>query len=235
MNFFSRLQGSFFSPQNTFKAISEKPVWVDALIILLIASALFSYIIAPYAQKDTLKAFENNVKLKERLGEQRFNQMIERMRTPSKTGILVRSLLLSPVSLLLGLLLSSLIILVLGRISSTEGKYIQVFSAFLHANFIDKILGSALRLFLILSRQSVMQTTTSLAIFFPQLEVTSPTFVILSQFDFFQLWMFGIFGFALAHIFKTDVKKAMILSYVFWLLKSLLYVALGMLSLRFMR
>jgi hypothetical protein len=122
----------------------------------------------------------------------------------------------------------------MSRMFSTEGNYKQIFSAILHANFIDKILGNALRLVLILTRKSVMQTTTSLALFFPKLEMTSPTFIILSQIDFFQIWLFGILGYGLSSIFKIELKKALILSYTFWVLKSLLYIALGLLGAKYM-
>jgi len=233
MNFVNRFQGIFFNPQLIFKSLSEKPVWVDALIILLIAMMAFSYIILPYSQQDNLQMMKNNIKLKERMGEERFNQMIERLENPSKTGIFLRSFLMAPVTALIGFLFSSLILLGLGRFLSTEGNYIKVFSAYLHANFIDKILGNGLRLILILTRKSAMQTTTSLALFFPQLEVTSAGFVILSQLDFFQLWLFGIFGYALSHIFKIELKKALFVSYGFWLIKSLFYITLGLISLRY--
>ncbi len=234
MDLFNRLQGIFFNPKVTLKAISEKPIWVDALIILLIAWVLFNFIIAPYAQKDQLQILKNNDKLLERMGEDRFNEMIERVENPSQTSIILRNLVLNPGGLLIGFLFSSLIMLAISRMFSTEGNYKQVLAAVLHANFIDKILGNALRLVLILTRNSVMQTTTSLALFLPKLEVTSPTFIILSQVDFFQLWLFGILGYGLSSIFKIELKKALILSYTFWILKSLLYIALGLLSNKFM-
>lgn len=230
MNFLNRFQGIFLSPQQTFKAISERPIWLDALIILLIAIALFSYITAPYSNKDSIQMFENNIKLKEKIGEERFNQMLEDFKNPSQTRVIIRSFFIVPISSVIGFLISSLIILGLGRLTSTEGKFVYIFSAFLYANFIDKILGNAVRLFLAVSRKSVMQNTTSLALFFPKLEITSPAFLILSQVDFFQLWLFGIFGFALAYIFKIELKKALFISYGFWLLKSVFYIAIIRLS-----
>ncbi len=234
MNFFSRLQGIFFTPQLTLKAISDKPVWVDALIILLIISAVFAYLVSPYARSDSLEALKDNVKIKERWGEERYNKMIDDLENPSTTGNILRSFLLNPVFFLVGLLFSSLIILGMGRFTSPEGHYKQVLATYIHANFIDKILGNAVRLILVLTRKSVVQTTTSLALFFPNLEATSPAFVILSQVDFFQLWLFGIFGYALAHIFKIEIKKALFISYGFWLIKSLFYIGLGLLTLRYM-
>lgn len=234
MNFFARLQGVFFTPQLTLKAISEKPIWLDALIILLIVSALFTYITTPYSSKDQAEILKNSIKLQERMGEERFKQRIEQLENPSKSLVFLSSFLLSPITFLIGFLISSLIILVIGRFSSTEGNFVQVFSAYLYVNFIDKILGNALRLILILSRKSVMQTTTSLALLFPRLETTSFSFIVLSQIDFFQLWLFGILGYGLSHIFKIDIKKALFISYSFWLLKSLFNIALFSLSMKLM-
>lgn len=234
MNFFQRLQGIFFSPQPTLKGISEKPVWVDALIVLLVLIGLFSFLTAPYLQKDSLQIMKGNIRMQERLGEENFNRMIERLENPSQSMVILQTFGIIPISFLVGLLFSSLIILVMGRFTSTEGKYVQVFSVLLHANFIDKILGNALRLILIFTRKSVMQTTTSLALFFPRLEVTSSAYLVLTQLDFFQLWLFGILGFGLSHVFKIELKKALVISYTFWLLKSLLYIALGLIRMRYM-
>ena len=235
MNFFTRLQGVFFAPQSTLKAVSERPIWIDALVVLLIVIALFSYITGPYSQKDSLQTLKDNVRLRERMGKERYNQMIERLENPSKSGVIIRSFLVNPAFILVGFLFSSLILLGMGRLTSTEGNYVQVFSVYLHANFVDKILGKAVHLVLILMRKSVVQTTTSLALIFPRLEVTSAGYVILSNVDFFQLWLFGILGYGLSHIFKIEMKKALFISYGFWLIKSLFYIAIGLLSLRYMR
>ena len=113
---------------------------------------------------------------------------------------------------------------------STEGNYKQTISVYLHASLVHNIFGNAVRLVLILTRKSVLQTTTSLALFFPKMEVTSTSFRVLSQFDFFQIWFFGILAFGLSSVFKIDIKKAFFLSYGFWLLKSLLYIGLGALG-----
>ena len=234
MNFFQRLQGIFFSSQPTLKGISEKPVWVDALIVLLVLIGLFSFLTAPYLQKDSLQIMKGNIRMQERLGEENFNRMIERLENPSQSMVIIQTFGIIPISFLVGLLFSSLIILVMGRFASTEGKYVQVFSVLLHANFIDKILGNALRLILIFTRKSVMQTTTSLALFFPRLEVASSAYLVLTQLDFFQLWLFGILGFGLSQVLKIELKKALVISYTFWLLKSLLYIALGLIRIRYM-
>ncbi len=209
-------------------------MWVDALVVLLVLIGLFSFLTAPYLQKDSLQIMKDNVRMQERLGEENYNRMIDRLENPSQSMVILQTFGIIPVSFLVGLLFSSLIILVMGRFTSTEGKYVQVFSVLLHANFVDKILGNALRLILVFTRKSVMQTTTSLALFFPRLEVTSSAYLVLTQFDFFQLWLFGLLGFGLSQVLKIELKRALVISYAFWLLKSLLYIALGLIRMRYM-
>ncbi len=235
MNFLNAFLGIFLNPKQTFKALSEKTRWTEALIIILIAWALFAYIRAPYAQKDSIEVIENNIKFKERIGEDRYNEMLEKLKNPAPNERIFKSFLIAPLSMAVGFLFSCLILFGMGRLISTEGKYIQVFSGFLYANFIDKILGNTVRLLLILPKKSILETSTGLALFFPHLEVTSTAFIILTQIDIFQLWMFGIFSYALSNIFNIEVKKALFISYGFWILKTFFYIAIGLFSASYLR
>jgi hypothetical protein len=224
MSFFSRLFGVFFDPSRTFRTIAERPIWVDALIVMLILLALHSYIVFPYGQKDSLAFLQDNaVRFQEKWGETGYDSAVERAKSQDRV---LTSLLLTPLTFLIGLLFSALIVLGMGRLFSTQGHYLQVFSSLIHANFVDKLFGNALRTFLIFSRRSVIQTSTSLTVFFPKMEILSPAYSVLSQVDFFQLWMFGLFGIGLASAFRINLKKALIISFAFWLLKSLLMIAL---------
>ena len=233
MGFFNRLFGTFFDPGKTFQAIAKRPVWLDALVVLLILMAIHSYLVFPYGQKDSLTFLEDNsAKFQEKWGEARFDSYVERVKAQDR---MLTSLLITPVTFLVGLMFSALIVLGMGRLFSTQGHYLQVFSSFLYANFVDKLLGNALRTFLILSRKSVVQTSTSLTIFFPKMEILSPAYSVLSQVDFFQLWMFGLFGIGLAAAFKVDLRKALFISFTFWLLKSLLMIALTLARLRMLQ
>lgn len=231
MNFFDRLQGVFFNPKDTFKAVAEKPVWLDALIVILVIVTIFLVIISPYLQKDQIQVLKNNVEIQERLGEEGAEQQLKILE--SKWYRLIGLVILPSVLSIAILFLQPLILLAMSRMVSTEGNYKQVLSVYLHANLIDKILGSVVRLILILTRKSVMQTTTTLAIFFPRMEVTSTGFIVLSQVDFFQLWMFGILGYGLSYVFKINTKKALFISYGFWFLKTLFNVGLGLLGSQF--
>jgi flagellar biogenesis protein FliO len=227
MNLAGRLQGVYFSPAPTFKAIAEKPKWVDALVIVLIFVAVAAYVIAPFASQDSLKAMKDNPKLQEKMGQERYDKMIQNMEAGQTAGAQVRAAAFGSVLFIIGLFISALVILVMGRLVSTEGAFIPIVAVLVHANFVDKILGGIVRTALVLARHSVFQTSTSLALLAPKIEFTSVPYIVLSQFDFFQLWMFGLVGYGLAALFKITVKKGLVLSYTFWLLKTLVNVGLA--------
>ncbi len=231
MKFFDRLQGIFFSPETTLKTIAEKPVWAGVLLVIVIGTLFYSAISAPYLKNDQIEVIESNVKLRERYGDEQFEELLDNLRNPSQARIIL-NYVWSALGFLAGLLISSLVILVLGRIGSTEGRFVQIFAVLVHAHLIDKILGNAVRSALVLMQKSIFQSTTSVAMFFPRLEVTSTAYIILSQIDFFQIWMFGILALGLVHIFKIERKRAFIISYSFWVLKCLLYIGVTYLSMR---
>lgn len=158
MNFLNRLQGVFFSPKDTLKAISEKPVWLDTMIVLLVFIMIFSFIIMPYAQKDQIQALKNNVELQEKLGEEAYQQQLEFLENPPQWFFIVFSVIAPFFVTLIGFFLPPLILLAFGRMFSTEGNYKQTISVYLHASIVHNILGNAVRLVLILTRKSVMQT-----------------------------------------------------------------------------
>jgi hypothetical protein len=235
MSFFKRLEGVFFSPTPVFRSLAEKPVWVDALVILILLMAVFSAVVAPYTQTDQLKMYKDNAKLQQRMGETRYNEMIAKMENASPSSAVARGVIWGTAMGAIGLLFSSLILLMLGRFVSTQGNFVGVLAALVHASFIDKLLGNGLRSFLILTRKSVMQTSTSLAMLFPNIEVTSPAYVILGQLDLFQLWMFGVLAIGLSAVFKVSLRKSLFISYGFWLLKSVVYIALGIIGMSYMK
>jgi hypothetical protein len=231
MNLFQRLQGVFFEPKRTFDGLAAKPVWIDALALVLLALIAFNLVVAPYMQKDQLQLMKGNVALQERMGEEAYAKMIERAENPST----IQTLVSTPLFFLAALLLQSLLLLILGRFLSTQGLYVHVLAALVHASFIDKVLGNAVRGVLAMTRGSLMQTSTGLALLFPKLEVTSTTYIVMSQIDLFQLWMFGVLAFGLAAIFKISTRKALALSYAMWALKAAVNVGIGMIGVSFLR
>jgi len=235
MSLVKRIEGVFFNPKPTFDGLAAKPVWISTLIVVLIALVAFTAVARPYMQKDQLTLMKDNVTLKEKMGETNYNKMIDRTEHPTTASKILQIFVTTPLFFVAALLLQSLILLILGRFMSTQGTYVQVLSILVHASLIDKLLGNAVRALLALSRQSLMQTSTSLALLFPRMEVTSTPYIMLTQIDFFQLWMFGILAFGLAAVFKISVKKALVLSYGVWVLKALVNIGIGLIGMSFLR
>jgi hypothetical protein len=235
MSLFKRLEGVFFNPRPVFDGLAAKPVWIDTLVIILISLIVFNLLVAPYMQKDQLGLMKDNAALKERMGAERYDQMIQRMENPSAGSRVIQTFVTTPLFYLAALLLQALILLIFGRFMSSQGTYIQILSALLHANLVDKLFGNAVRAVLALTRKSVMQTSTNLALLFPKMEVTSTAYIVLAQIDFFQLWLFGILAFGLAAVFKVELKKALFLSYGVWFLKALINVGIALIGMSFLR
>lgn len=235
MTFPQRLTGVFANPRPTFQDIAAKPAWTVALIVLILLAVVTTYLITPIAQKDQLQMMKDNVKLKDRLGEERFNRMIQSMENPSPVRQAIQTFVVGPLFLVIGLLFQSVILLVMGRFVSTQGSYNQVFGSLIYASFVDKLLGNAVRIALIFWRKSSLQVSTGLALFFPKLEFGSTPYMILANIDFFQLWLFGVLAYGLAAVFKVDLKKALFVSYGFWFLKTLVNISIGILGMSFLR
>jgi hypothetical protein len=235
MDLFKRLEGVFFNPRPVFDGLAAKPVWVDTLVVILVALIAFNLLVAPYVQKDQLTLMKDNAVLRERMGAERYDQMIQGMENPTNASRIIQIFVKTPLFYFVTLLLQALILLILGRFMSSQGTYVHVLAVLLHASLVDKLFGNAVRLVLALTRKSIMQTSTSLALLFPKMEVTSTPYIVLAQVDFFQLWLFGILAFGLAAVFKIELKKALFLSYGVWFLKALLNVGIALIGMSFLR
>jgi Yip1 domain len=235
MNFIKRLEGVFFSPKQTFAAVAERPVWVDVLVVILIALAVYSLVVAPYAQREQVQMFRESAKFKERLGEERFNQYIADMEKPPTTWKMVQTAGGAPLLFIIAMLIQGVVLILLGRFVSSSGTFKQVFAALIHANLIGGVLGIAVRLILTLTKKSVMQVSTGLPLFFPKMEVMSKAYIVLSQFDFFQIWVFAVLAFGLAAAFKISVRKAAVLSYLLWFFKALVNIGLAIAGTSFLQ
>jgi hypothetical protein len=235
MDFVKRLTGVFTNPRQTFTALAEKPVWVDVLIVILIAIAIYAMVITPYAKHEQAQMIKDSVKLKEKMGEERFNQYVQTLDAPPTTWGTIQTVGGAPLFFVLAMLVQGAILMLLGRFTSTHGTFKQIFSSLLHANLIHAVAGNGVRLILTLTRKSVMQVSTGLPLLFPKMEVTSTPYIVLGQVDFFQLWVFGVLAFGLAAAFEIDLKKALILSYTVWLLKALINIGFALFGLSFIR
>jgi hypothetical protein len=214
-----RFAGVVFRPAKTFRSLADRPVWVDALVVVLAAGAVTSYLVFPFVRQDRLRTFENSASgFIEKHGQQQYADAVARLESGSRA---LDAFVVRPLVSLTFFLFTSLIALGAGRALTRRGHYVQVLSVFLHAVLIAALLGNAVRLALLRSRGSAIQTSTSLAAFFPELPAGSAAGAALSQVDFFALWMYGLFGLGLASVFKFSIGKGLAISSALWFLGAL--------------
>jgi hypothetical protein len=219
VSFPRRFSGVFFKPAKTFRFLAGRPVWVDALAVVLAAGAAFSYLAFPFVQQDKLRTFRDaSAGFIEKHGEEQYATAVARIKDKSRA---LDAFVVKPMIALTGFLFASLIALGAGRALTRGGHYLQVFSSFIHASFVDTILGNAVRLALIMAWRSTLHLSTGLPVFFPGLPAGSTAYAALSQVDFFSLWMYGLFGLGLAAAFKVSAGKGLTISYALWLLRDL--------------
>jgi len=226
-----RFFGVFFRPAATFRFLAGRPLWVDALAIVLAAGAAFSYCVFPFAQQDRLQTFKkSSAGFIEKHGEQQYAVAMARIEDKSRA---LDAFVVKPLIALTGFLFVSLIALSAGRAAGRSGYYLQVFSCFIHASFVTTILGNAVRLALVTARRTTLRASAGLAIFFPGLPAVSTVYAALTQVDFFSLWTYGLFGLGLASAFKVSAGKGLAIAYALWVLRCLAGFAFVVVGQRF--
>lgn len=233
MNMFKRISGVFFNPKPVFDSLAEKPVWVDVLVLLLIALAAFSILISPYVRHDQLAMWKDSVTAKEKAGEARYNASVQALENPMTAGMVLYTVVGYPLFIFFAMAIQAGVILLFGRFVSTQGRFAQVFASLVHASSINLLLGNAVRLGLTVLRRSAIQTSTSAVMLFPKIPVMSKAYIFLGQLDFFQLWMFGVLAFGVAAALKINLKKALALSYAVWFFKAVVNIILGLITANF--
>jgi hypothetical protein len=213
MNLPARIQGVFFEPRATLRAVAAKPLWLDVLAVTLVALAVYTVLVMPYASREALSHFQADGQPPPDLS-----------RMPK--WLLVIPVVIGLFSMTAIVFLSSGVLYLAGRLFSPRGEFKQVLAVYLHAGLADCLLGNAVRLTVALLNKTAL-VVTGPALFFPGIDPRSFLFLALGPFDFFRLWMFGIMAFGLAAVFEVDEKKALLISFLAWLFLSAISVGLG--------
>jgi len=213
MNLPSRIEGVFFEPRATFREIAAKPVWIDVLAVTLIALAVYTILIMPYASREAFVHFQ---------AEGQEAPDLSRM----PKWLLVIPVFFGLFSMTAVILISSGVVYLLGRLFSPQGEFKAVLAVYLHAGLVDALLGNAARVTVALMKKTGL-VFTGPTMFFPGISPRSFLFLALSPFDFFRLWMFGILAYGLAAVFNVRMKTALLISFLAWLVLSAVSVGLG--------
>ncbi len=228
MDFISRFLDVFVSPSKICGEIKERPRILEPLIIVLIFVILFSFLTARIQSRDGVEYIKMNPKMADRIPQDR----LESMANPSQTSILIRSFLLTPLTVLFYLLIFSVVLLVIIKIAGGAGEFKNFFSLAFFSSYIDYVLGNGIKTILTLQKGTSLGVSTGLSLFFPDIPIASPSYIVLSMIDFFSIWSYIFVAIAISKISKFTFTKAIVISAIVFILR-ILVVALP--SIFFMR
>ncbi len=216
-----RMTGVFLEPEKTFRSLAEQPVWTDVLIVTLIAFAVYTAVIMPFASREAFSHFQ-----------------VEGSETPDWSRmpkwLLIIPVVFGLISTAALIFLSSGLIHLLGRLFSPHGDFKAVLAVYLHAGLADALAGNAVRLTVALTKKTALVLTNP-ALFFPDIPPRSFLFAAMAPFDFFRLAVFILLGVGLAPVLKIEKTKAFIVAFLAWFVLSALAVGLASLGLALSR
>ncbi len=217
-NLLATFSGVIFNPGPTVGRLMEKKQWQAILILLLIASSIFTYITYPVSKVEQAKIVRNS-EIASRIPEERLENLDKFTPGQRLTGSLY------PIAITgLALVLASFFVYLFFKIGGVEGLYVNYFSAVVNASLIDLFYGGLLRTYLVVAKKSIL-ISFGPTVFFRGLDFRSLSYMILSQFDLFSLWYLAVLILGIVHFGKIPLKKGLSIGILYFLFKATLLVA----------
>ncbi len=226
-----RIVGIFTQPQRVFQYLRAKPEFWTPIIITIIFSVVTSFLVYDIAINESIAALEQRENIPD---DQRDMIMdsIEARRTGAWRYI---SIFVFPtIGTFVIFALVALAYWFIGNvILGGKARFKQVFSAFAYSYLIVAIVGTIVKLPLMLSKET-LKVNTSLAVFMSEDVAQSALYRFLDSFDIFTIWLLIVFAVGFAVIYRFSQVKAFMGVFVSWLLYALVFnVALGSFFSRF--
>jgi hypothetical protein len=220
-----RITGIFLQPQKVFEYLRLKPEFLVPIVLVAIIGIITSYLIYDIAINETITNIEQN----ENIPDERRDMILDSV-ADRRTGMWrYLSIYLFPViGTLVIFSVVSLVYWFMGNvILGGKASFKQIFSAFAYSYLILAIVGTIVKVPLMISKETI-KIHTSLAAFMPQDASQSALFRFLDSFDIFTIWMLIVFGIGFATIYRFSKQKGMFGVFIPWLLYILIFnVALG--------
>ena len=226
-----RIIGVFTSPQKVFQYLSAKPEFWVPIIIAIIAGVVSSFLVYDIAIDETVANYEQN----ENIPDAQRDAIIDNIESRRTGAWRYASIFLFPViGVFFIFALVALVYWFIGNvILGGKARFKQIFSAFAYSYLIIAIVGTIVKIPLILSKESI-KIHTSLAAFMSEEASRTALYRFLDGIDIFTVWMLAVFAIGYAVIYRFSQVKAFVSVFVSWILYILVFnVALGSFFARF--
>jgi len=225
--FFSDFLGVIGSPAQTIGKIMEKKRWQAVLAIILLLTAVATFLTYPITKVEQAKFIRDSA-MADKLSEEQLANLDKFTPNQRLTGAMF-SLVFAGVMIVV----AAFFVYLFFKVAGSEGNYVHYFSGVVHASILDMFLGGILKTSLILMKKTML-VHTGLTMFAPGLDFRSLPFIVLSQFDFFSIWYLAVLALGIAFFAKISPKKSFFIAFLYFLFKSLVFVSFSYFSMKLM-
>ncbi len=215
-----RIINVFISPTSLFEYLRAKPDFIIPVILAILISMFSGYRFYDMAIDYRISKLEQN----DRIPAERRDLMMDQLEA-SKTGArrIINIVIIPPIAILIIYSLVSAIFLLIGNVFlGGKALFKQIFSAYSYSYLIVILLGSIVKIPLMLSKNS-LQVDMSPAILFPRLAEGSALYNFISNLDVFTVWFIIVFGIGFAVIYRFSKLKGILSVSIAWLLYILVF------------
>lgn len=225
--FFNDFYGVIGNPAQTIGRVMDKKRWQAALAIILLLTAIATFVTFPITKVEQAK-FIRDSEMADKLSEEQLANLDKFTPNQRLTGAMFSAAFAG-----LMLVVAAFFVYLFFKVAGSEGNYVHYFSGVVHASILDMFLGGILKSSLIFMKKTML-VHTGLTLFFPGLDFRSLPFIILSQFDFFAIWYLVALALGIAVFAKISPRKSLLIAFLYFIFKSLVFVSFSYLSMRLM-
>ena len=222
-NALERIINVFVNPLKLFQYLRRKPEFVLPLILAILIGVGTAHLVYDIAINDQIAKYEQN----DRISADQRDLIIDRLEE-SKTGAkrIIFSVVIPFFAVVILFFLISAVFMFIGNVLlGGRAKYTQVLSVYGYSYLIMGILGTIVKVPLILKQQTV-KIDTSLAVMFSPEGMSTALYNFIGSFDIFTVWFLIVFGIGFAVIYRFSKLKALTSVFTAWLVYVVIFKVL---------
>ncbi len=210
-----RITGIFTGPARVFEYLRVKPDFVIPIILAIVMTVISGYLLYDIAIDDQITQYEENINIPQERKEVILDQV-----EASRHGVrrIIYTFVIPPVAILAIYAIVSAIFLFIGNILlGGKTQFKKIFSAYSYSYLIVILLGTLIKIPLILSRQTT-KIDLSPAIFLDSSSAGSSLHNFIGSFDIFTVWFVVVFGLGFSIIYRFSKLKGILSVTIAWLM-----------------
>jgi hypothetical protein len=225
LNVIQRIIGIFTGPVKVFEYLRLRPDYLTPIILAIILAIFSAVLVYDIAIDDQIIKIEEN----DKIPQERKETIIDRLESSKQGPQKIVSITVFPILgvIIIYALISAVFLFIGNVLLGGKARFKQIFSAYGYSFLIASILGTIVKLPLMLSQQTT-QIHVSPAVFLDSSAEGSALFRFMSSLDIFEIWSLIVFGIGFAIIYRFSQLKGVVSVIIAWLVYVVIFkVILG--------